>query len=126
MIQLQYTDLTQAVTVKPWMWTTDTLFPIPLDAFGEPIEGFQKPLGVAMIYPHKDMVVRAWLLCGRDYSVHPLDCINGDGKVVPLPTTRGLMPSEAQEFDWQIDTKRRLLLVAQAENELIRWADAYL
>lgn len=126
MTQHSISDFTSFQRVAPWMFSTDTLFPRPLDSLGLPGTVPPKPPGVAMIYPVKDMVVRAWLLCGRSYSVHPLDCIDADGTIVPLPTVRGLVPSESPAFDWQIDTRRRLLVVAQAENELACWADAYL
>lgn len=84
-------------------------------------------LGVGMTHfvVSAELYVHGFLRCGESYSVHPAHCIDRSGQVVPLPTTRGLRRSRFSEFEWEVESHRRRLVVKQAEIDFVEWADAH-
>jgi len=64
--------------------------------------------------------VRAYLVCGESYTIHPIDIVEF-GLVKPLSRTQGLRPSRYPVFKWEIAT-RRLLTVPMANNDFVEWA----
>lgn len=114
-----------SIHTKPIEFSGEHLFPIPLVS----IKGgcWHLPPGCATIYPvhGPDFVVRAFLHCDGDtYRVHPLDVLNENGEVVPLPCVDGLVPSSNPDFLWELPSSRRLMTVPMARWELALWAES--
>jgi hypothetical protein len=86
------------------------------------------PPGASIFYkvPGTDWTLRGFLACGKTYSAHPIDVLDRCGHPWPLPSLGGLIASSHSAFAWQIDSKRSLLTVPIADNEIQRWAKEYI
>jgi hypothetical protein len=100
--------------------------PDPLKAISAGLQRSDVVGAATSVCLKSDVVLRGFIAVGSEYSVHPIDVIDADGNIFELPTTCGLLPSLHPAFDWQIDTRRRLLTVLMAEIQFRHWVRAYI